>query len=477
MTDFTKFYINGEWVAPVEPRSFAVINPATEEPAAQISLGSARDVDKAVAAAKAAFPAYSRSSKEERLALLQKVVEAYKARYDELAQTITKEMGAPAWLANRAQAAVGMAHLNQMLAILKGFEFEEQRGSTRIVKDPVGVCGFITPWNWPINQITCKVVPALAAGCTMVLKPSEYTPLDAVIFTEILHAAGVPKGVFNLVNGDGPSVGQALAVHPDIDMMSFTGSTRAGIAVAKAAADTVKRVHQELGGKSANIVLSDADLQKAVAGGVQACFLNSGQSCDAPTRMFVQAKQHDEAVAIAKAAAEATKAGDPNVKGTTIGPVVNEAQFRKIQRLIETGIAEGATLVAGGPGRPDGLNRGYYVRPTVFAHVKPEMTIAREEIFGPVLSILPYETEEQAIRMANDTVYGLSGYVQSGDIEHARRVAAQLRTGQVRLNGAGPDFGAPFGGFKQSGNGREWGEFGLDEFLEVKAVIGYGAAA
>jgi len=477
MTDFTKFYINGEWVAPVEPRSFAVINPATEEPVAEVSLGNARDVDKAVAAAKAAFPAYSRSSKEERLALLQKVVEAYKARYDELAQTITKEMGAPAWLANRAQAAVGMAHLNQMIAILKNFAFEEQRGTTRIVKEPVGVCGFITPWNWPMNQITCKVVPALAAGCTMVLKPSEYTPLDAVIFTEILHAAGVPKGVFNLVNGDGPGVGQALSVHPDIDMMSFTGSTRAGIAVAKAAADTVKRVHQELGGKSANIVLMDADLQKSVAGGVQACFLNSGQSCDAPTRMFVPARQHDEAVAIAKAAAEATKAGDPNVKGTTIGPVVNEAQFRKIQRLIETGIAEGATLVAGGLGRPEGLNRGYYVRPTVFANVKPEMTIAREEIFGPVLSILPYETEEQAIRMANDTVYGLSGYVQSGDIEHARRVAAQLRTGQVRLNGAGPDFGAPFGGFKQSGNGREWGEFGLDEFLEVKAVIGYGAAA
>ena len=477
MTDFTKFYINGEWVAPVEPRSHAVINPATEEPVAQISLGNARDVEKAVAAARAAFPLYSRSSKEERLALLQKIVEVYKARYDELAQTITKEMGAPAWLANRAQAAVGMAHLNQMLSILKDFAFEEQHGSTRIVKEPVGVCGFITPWNWPMNQITCKVVPALAAGCTMVLKPSEYTPLDAVIFTEILHAAGVPKGVFNLVNGDGPGVGQALSVHPDIDMMSFTGSTRAGIAVAKAAADTVKRVHQELGGKSANIVLADADLQKAVAGGVQACFLNSGQSCDAPTRMFVQAKQHDDAVAIAKAAAEATKAGDPNTKGTTIGPVVNEAQFRKIQRLIEAGIAEGATLVTGGPGRPEGLNRGYYVRPTVFANVKPDMTIAREEIFGPVLSILPYDTEEQAIRMANDTVYGLSGYVQSGDIDHARRVAAQLRTGQVRLNGAGPDFGAPFGGFKQSGNGREWGEFGLDEFLEIKAVIGYGTAA
>jgi aldehyde dehydrogenase (NAD+) len=475
MSDFTKFYINGEWVAPIEARPFDVINPATEEPVARISLGSARDVDRAVAAAKAAFPAYARTSREERLALLQKIVEAYKARYDEVAQTITKEMGAPAWLASRAQAAVGMAHLTQMLTVLKDFPFESLRGKTLIAREPVGVCGFITPWNWPMNQIACKVVPALAAGCTMVLKPSEFTPLDAVLFTEILHTAGVPKGVFNLVNGDGPSVGQALATHPDIDMISFTGSTRAGIAVAKAAADTVKRVHQELGGKSANIVLPDADLQKAVAGGVQACFLNSGQSCDAPTRMFVQAKQHDQAMAIAKAAAEATKVGDPNVKGTSIGPVVNEAQYRRIQKLIETGIAEGATLVTGGPGRPEGLNRGYYVRPTVFAHVKPEMTIAREEIFGPVLSILPYDSEEQAIGMANDTVYGLSGYVQSGDLEHARRVAAQLRTGQVRLNGAGPDFAAAFGGYKQSGNGREWGEFGLDEFLEIKAVVGYAA--
>jgi aldehyde dehydrogenase (NAD+) len=327
-----------------------------------------------------------------------------------------------------------------------------------------------------MNQIACKVVPALAAGCTMVLKPSEIAPLNAVIYAEILDAAGVPKGVFNLVNGDGATVGQAISSHPDVDMVSFTGSTRAGIAVAKAAADTVKRVHQELGGKSANIILPDADLQKAVAGGVQSCFNNSGQSCNAPTRMFVQARQHDRAVEIAKAAAEATKVGDPNTKGTTIGPVVSEAQFRKIQRLIEAGIAEGATLVAGGPGRPEGFNRGYYVRPTVFANVKPEMMISREEIFGPVLSILPYETEEQVIGLANDTVYGLSGYVQSGDIEHARKVAAQLRTGNVHLNGAGPDFGAPFGGFKQSGNGREWGEFGLEEFLEVKAVMGYNAA-
>ncbi len=476
MSDFTKFYINGEWVAPLQPKPFDVINPATEEPVAQISLGSAGDVDRAVRAARAAFPAYSRTSKEERLALIQKIIDAYKARYEEMAQTITKEMGAPAWLATRAQAATGVAHLTQIMAVLKDFSFESVRGTTLIAKEPVGVCGFITPWNWPINQVMTKVAPALAAGCTMVLKPSEIAPLNAMLLAEILHAAGVPKGVFNLVNGDGPTVGQAIASHPGVDMVSFTGSTRGGIAVAKAAADTVKRVHQELGGKSANIILPDADLQKAVAGGVQACFNNSGQSCNAPTRMFIQAQQRDQAVAIAKAAAEATKVGDPNTKGTTIGPVVSEAQFRKIQKLIESGIAEGATLVAGGPGRPEGFNRGYYVRPTVFADVKPGMTIAREEIFGPVLSILPYDTEEQVIRMANDTVYGLSGYVQSGDIEHARRVAAQLRTGNVHLNGAGPDFAAPFGGFKQSGNGREWGIFGFEEFLEVKAVMGYNAA-
>jgi aldehyde dehydrogenase (NAD+) len=471
-----KFYINGAWVDPIAPHLFDVINPATEEPIAQISLGSAADVDRAVAAAKAAFPAYSRTSKEERIALLEKIVEAYKARFAEIATTISSEMGAPAWLATRAQAATGVAHLTQIINILKGYEFESVRGTTLISREPVGVCGFITPWNWPINQIMCKVAPALAAGCTMVLKPSEIAPLNAILFAEVLHAAGVPKGVFNLVNGDGATVGQRIASHPDVDMVSFTGSTRAGILVAKAAADTVKRVQQELGGKSANIVLPDADLKKAVSGGVQGCFNNSGQSCNAPTRMFVQAAQQDQAIAIAKAAAEAVKVGDPAAKDTTIGPVVSQLQYDKIQKLIEAGIKEGATLVTGGPGRPDGLNRGYYVRPTVFANVRPDMTIAREEIFGPVLSILPYETEEQVVALANDTVYGLSGYVQSGDINHARKVAAQLRTGNVHLNGAGPDFAAPFGGFKQSGNGREWGEFGFEEFLEIKAVLGYQAA-
>ncbi|HUN50881.1 MAG TPA: aldehyde dehydrogenase family protein, partial [Candidatus Sulfotelmatobacter sp.] len=448
-----KFYINGAWVDPIAPHPFDVINPATEEPITQISLGSAADVDRAVAAAKAAFPAYSRTSKEERVALLEKIVEAYKARYAEIAAAISSEMGAPAWLATRAQAATGVAHLMQIINVLKGYEFESVRGTTLISREPVGVCGFITPWNWPINQIMCKVAPALAAGCTMVLKPSEIAPLNAILFAEVLHAAGVPKGVFNLVNGDGATVGQRIASHPDVDMVSFTGSTRAGILVAKAAADTVKRVHQELGGKSANIVLPDADLKKAVGGGVQQCFNNSGQSCNAPTRMFVQSGQQEQAVAIAKAAAEAVKVGDPQAKDTTIGPVVSQLQYDKIQKLIEAGIKEGATLVTGGLGRPDGLNRGYYVRPTVFANVRPDMTIAREEIFGPVLSILPYETEEQVVSLANDTVYGLSGYVQSGDINHARKVAAQLRTGNVHLNGAGPDFAAPFGGFKQSGNG------------------------
>ncbi len=471
-----KFYIDGAWVDPVTPKTLDVINPATEEAVGQISLGSAADVDKAVKAARKAFNAYSRTTKEERVALLQKILETYQKRYPEIAAAIQAEMGAPAWLAQKAQAAMGVAHINQMIKVLQDYEFEHVEGRTQIRREPIGVCGFITPWNWPINQIACKVIPALAAGCTMVLKPSEIAPLDAILFAEVLHEAGVPKGVFNLVNGDGPTVGHAISSHPEVDLVSFTGSTRAGIAVAKAAADTVKRVHQELGGKSANIILPDADLQKAVAGGVQACFLNSGQSCNAPTRMFVHKSQQAEAIAIAKAAAEKVKVGDPAAKDTTIGPVVSETQFNKIQGLIEQGIKEGATLVTGGLGRPEGLNRGYYVRPTIFADVKPEMTISREEIFGPVLSILPYESEEQVIDLANDTVYGLAGYVQSGDIEKARKVANELRAGQINLNGSAPDMAAPFGGYKQSGNGREWGKYGFEEFLEVKAVLGYKAA-
>ncbi|MGK2741334.1 aldehyde dehydrogenase family protein [Tepidicaulis sp. LMO-SS28] len=474
MKDCRKFYINGAWVEPSKPNDFEVINPATEEPCAKISLGSEEDVNKAVAAAKEAFKTFSQTSREERMALLQKIMEVYQKRYDDIVATVSEEMGAPLWLSKAAQAATGLGHLAKTLEILKDYKFEEDRGGTRLRREPIGVCGFITPWNWPVNQIMCKVAPALAAGCTMVLKPSEVAPLNAHLLAEIFHEAGVPKGVFNLVDGDGPGVGVPLSAHPDVDMMSFTGSTRAGIAVAKNAADTVKRVAQELGGKSANIILDDADLAKAVGGGVQNMMTNSGQSCNAPSRMLVPAGKHDEAVQIAKAAAEQVKPGDPKADGTTIGPVVSEVQFNKIQDLIQKGIDEGATLVTGGVGRPEGLNKGYYVRPTIFANVTNDMTIAREEIFGPVLCILPYKDEAEAIEIANDTVYGLSGYV-SGDPERARKVAAQLRTGNVHINGAGPDFGAPFGGYKQSGNGREWGEFGFEEFLEVKSMLGYAA--
>lgn len=471
-----QFYIDGKWVDPVSPKTLDVINPATEEPIGQISLGSKADVDKAVAAARKAFETFSQTTKEQRLALLQKITEIYQRRFGEFAETISLEMGAPMWLSKAAQAATGVAHLMQTMKILKDFEFTKTQGTTGIMYEPVGVVGMITPWNWPVNQIMCKAAPAIAAGCTMVLKPSEIAPLNAMLIADVFHEAGVPPGVFNLVNGDGPTVGEAMSSHPGIDMMSFTGSTRAGVAVAKASADTVKRVTQELGGKSANIILEDADLKKAVTGGVMGCFGNSGQSCNAPTRMFVPRKKQDEAIAIAKATAESVKVADPFSEGMVMGPVVSEAQFNKIQGLIKKGIDEGATLVTGGLGRPEGLNRGYFVRPTVFANVTNDMTIAREEIFGPVLSILPYDTEEQAIAMANDTPYGLSGYVQSGSVEHARKVAARLRTGNVHLNGAGPDFNAPFGGYKMSGTGREWGEHGFKEFLEVKAVLGYQAA-
>ena len=475
MLDKLQFYIDGKWVDPVVPKTLEVINPANEEPFARISLGSKADVDKAVAAARRAFETFSRTTKEERLALMAKIVEVYQKHYGEIVQAISTEMGAPLGLSKNAQAAMGIAHFSQAMNVLKDFEFQKVQGATAICYEPVGVVGMITPWNWPINQIACKVAPAIAAGCTMILKPSEVAPMNALLFAQVMDEAGVPPGVFNLINGDGPGVGEAMSAHPGIDMMSFTGSTRAGIAVAKASADTVKRVAQELGGKSANIVLEDADLKKAVVGGVMNMFSNSGQSCNAPSRMFVPKAMHDEAAQIAKAAAEKAKVGDPFAEGTTMGPVVSEVQYNKIQALIKKGIDEGATLVTGGLGRPEGLNRGYYVRPTVFANVTNDMTIAREEIFGPVLAILPYETEADAIKMANDTVYGLSGYVQSGDIEHARKVASQLRTGNVHLNGAGIDLNAPFGGYKQSGTGREWGEFGFEEFLEVKAVLGYAA--
>jgi aldehyde dehydrogenase (NAD+) len=475
MKDYLQFYIDGRWVDPAgEARQFPVINPATEEPIARIALGGVKDVDLAVAAARRAFETFSQTTREQRIDLLKAISAAYQARYEEIAETISLEMGAPLWLSKAAQAATGLGHFAQMIAVLEKYPFEEQRGTTRIRREPIGVCGLITPWNWPINQIACKVAPALAAGCTMVLKPTEIAPLNAILFTEILHTAGVPAGVFNLVNGDGPTVGQAISEHPGIDMVSFTGSTRAGVQVARAAAPTVKRVAQELGGKSANIILDDADFAAAVGGGTMGCAMNSGQSCNAPTRMLVPRSRHDEAVAIAKATAESITVGDPTAATSRIGPVVSETQWKKIQGLIQKGIDEGATLVTGGPGRPEGLTRGYYVRPTVFANVRNDMSIAREEIFGPVLSILPYEDEEDAIRIANDTSYGLAGYVSSGNLERARRVASRIRAGQILVNGAPPDFSAPFGGYKQSGNGREWGDYGFEEFLETKAVIGWG---
>ncbi|MBN8943182.1 MAG: aldehyde dehydrogenase family protein [Rhizobiales bacterium] len=471
-----EFYINGEWVKPSGTATLDVIDPSTEESIGTIALGTAADVDKAVAAARAAFPAFAATSREERLALMRRVLEVYKTRYADIADTLSREMGAPKKLAHTAQAAMGSSHLAKMIETLETFEFEELRGTTLIAKEPIGVVGMITPWNWPLNQIMCKVGPALAAGCTMVLKPSEIAPLNAIIFAEVMHEAGVPKGVFNLVNGDGPTVGEAISRHPGVDMVSFTGSTRAGILVAKAAADTVKRVHQELGGKSANIILADADLDRAVKLGVEGCMRNSGQSCNAPTRMFVPADRHAEAVAIARATAEPLKVGAPASEDTWLGPVVSELQYNKIQRLIEAGIKEGAELVTGGPGRPEGLNRGYYVRPTVFANVTDDMTIAREEIFGPVLSILPYKNEDEVVARANDTPYGLASYVQSGSIERARKLAAQMRSGNVYINYPAWDAGAPFGGYKQSGNGREYAGFGLEEFLEIKGTVGYGAA-
>jgi aldehyde dehydrogenase (NAD+) len=472
MRDYMKFYIDGKWVDPITPKSLDVINPATEAVCGHISAGTAADVDVAVKAARKAFETYSKTSREERIELLQRVLAEYQKRFGDIANAITEEMGAPASLAQRAQAPIGMAHLSTAIEVLKSYKFEEDRGPTRIVKEPIGVCGLITPWNWPINQIACKVAPALATGCTMVLKPSEEAPFSAYLWAEVMDAAGVPPGVFNLINGTGAEVGAAISAHPGVDMVSFTGSTRAGIEVAKAAATTVKRVAQELGGKSPNIILEDADMKKAVGGGVAHVMNNSGQSCNAPTRMLVPAKKMGEAIAIAKEAAEATTVGDPN-GNAQLGPVVNKTQFDKIQKLIQAGIDEGATLVAGGVGRPDGLDKGYFVKPTVFANVTNEMTIAKEEIFGPVVSILGYDTVDQAVKIGNDTEYGLAAYISGTDMAKVREVASQLRAGQVSLNGGGGDMTAPFGGYKMSGNGREWGDHGFTEYLEIKAVLGY----
>jgi aldehyde dehydrogenase (NAD+) len=469
-----KFYIAGEWVDPAGSATLDVINPATEAPFLTIAMGGAADVDRAVAAARTAFADWAFSAREDRLLLLQRVLDEYNRRYEDIAQAVSAEMGAPIGFARDSQAWSGRAHMEATIRALETFEFETTRGTSRIIREPIGVAALITPWNWPLNQIVCKVAPALAAGCTVVLKPSEIAPVSGLIFAEIMHAAGVPAGVFNLVNGNGPDVGQVLAEHADVDMVSFTGSTRAGVLVARAAAATVKRVAQELGGKSANIILPDADFAAAVEAGVQGCFGNAGQSCDAPTRMLVPADRHAEALEIARATAATIVVGDPLDPATTHGPVVSDVQWGKIQHLIQAAIDEGTHLVCGGTGRPEGLAKGYFVRPTVFGGVTNDMTIAREEVFGMVLAILPYDTIDQAIEIANDTVYGLANYIAGTDIDQIRSVARRLRSGTVNVNYPDWDTSAPFGGYKQSGNGREYADWGIHDFLEIKGVVGWG---
>ncbi len=477
----TDFFIDGKWVAPVEPKELEVINPADEQPFAVISLGSAADVNKAVAAARRAFDGWSRTSREERLAALERLLAAYEKRMGDMAKAISEEMGAPIKLAFESQAACGAGHIKAFIRTLKDYTFEHaldaRNPQERIVHEAIGVCGLITPWNWPMNQVTLKVVPAIAAGCTVVLKPSEVAPVSSIVFAEMMEEAAFPAGVFNMFNGDGPTVGEALSRHPGIDMMSFTGSTRAGIAVSKAASETIKRVALELGGKSPNIVFADSDLPDAIARGLAHCFENTGQSCNAPTRMLVERPVYDRAVNLAADYAATVKVGNPAEDGDHIGPLVSEVQFNKVQGLIEAGIKEGARVVAGGLGRPEGFNRGYYVRPTVFADVNNDMTIAREEIFGPVLAMIPFDNEDEAIAIANDTPYGLSGYVQTRDKTKAQRVARRIRAGMVQINGADRPYGSPFGGYKASGLGREGGKWGLEDFLEVKAISGWDEAA
>ena len=472
MNNHLKFYINGEWVDPITPATIDVINPATEALYTQISAGSTADVDQAVASARAAFDSYSQWSVEQRLALMEKIHEVYKTHFNDIAEAISQEMGAPIDLARGSQTTLGLGHIKSAIKALQNFSFESVEDGMILRHEPIGVCGMITPWNWPMNQVAVKVMPALAAGCTMVLKPSEESPIDAIIFVEVLHEAGVPAGVVNLVNGYGPVVGEAMSKHRDIDMMSFTGSTRGGIAVAKASADTVKRVGQELGGKSANIILDDTDIAKAVANGINYCMGNSGQSCNAPTRMLVPNAKMHIAIEAARQAADSIGVNDPSLEGKHIGPVVNKAQFDKIQGLIQAGIDEGAELIVGGTGLPEHLDKGFYVKPTVFANVDNNMTIAREEIFGPVIVLIGYDDEDQAVEIANDTDYGLAGYVSSGDMEHARAIARRIRAGQIAINYTGGTAETPFGGYKQSGNGREKGRWGLLEFLEVKAITG-----
>ncbi|ALE88210.1 aldehyde dehydrogenase family protein [Pseudomonas versuta] len=472
MSDLFEFYIDGAWVKPHGETVETVVNPSTEQVVARIILGDAQDADRAVSAARQAFPAYAGSSLEARIDLLHSIIEVYKGYSEALIEAVHLEMGAPLSLARSAHVPAGLGHLVQALEVLREYRFERRLGNTLVVREPIGVSALITPWNWPLNQLTCKLAPALAVGCTLVLKPSERAPLSAHILAQILHEAGVPKGVFNLVHGDGPGVGAALARHADVDMVSFTGSTRAGIAVARMAADTVKRVSQELGGKSANILLDDADLPSAVRHGVLGCIRNSGQSCNAPTRLLVPRVQQQAVIDIARQVLDQV-CFDDSEPTSAIGPVANAMQFERVQAMIAQAIAEGSRLVAGGPGRPHGIERGYYVQPTIFADVTPDMLVAREEIFGPVLAIMPYDSEAEAIAIANDSPYGLSGYVTSASLERSRQVARQLRTGMVHLNGARADQAAPFGGYKQSGNGREWGESGFDEYLESKSLFGY----
>ncbi len=472
--NMTKFYINGAWVEPISTTRIGVENPATEEIVAQVAMGNDADADRAIMAARAAFDGWTVTPVAKRIALLKRILEIYNDRAEDFAQAMSTEMGAPIDWARNAQFWAGQVHIEATIRAAEEMAWEYSRGTTRIVYEGIGVCALITPWNWPMNQIACKVAPALVAGCTMVLKPSEIAPLSGVLFAEVCHAAGVPAGVFNLVNGDGPGVGTRITSHPEVDMVSFTGSTRAGTLIAAAAAPTVKRVAQEMGGKSANIILPSADLAAAVAAGVNAVMSNTGQSCDAPTRMFVHRSQQAEALAIAKTTAEAIVPGDPLADGTTMGPLISKVQFDKVQRLIQTGIDEGATLVTGGLGRPAGLNRGWFCKPTIFGDVQNEMTISKEEIFGPVLSVLAYDTVDDAVRMANDSVYGLAAYV-SGPVADAIPVAHRLRAGTVNLNYPDWDTSAPFGGYKQSGNGREYADWGIHDFCEVKGIVGYGA--
>jgi aldehyde dehydrogenase (NAD+) len=472
MSHEQSFFIGGDWVAPLGRATRPLVNPATEAAYGAVALGDARDVDRAVSSARAAFPAFSRSSREERIALLNRIIEAYARHEDELAQIIVQEVGAPIKVAKRLHVPLGRMHFETARDALASFEFDRAYGGARVVREPIGVCGLIIAWNWPLFLIGAKVAPAIAAGCTMVLKPSEAAPMSALKFAEIMAEAGVPAGVFNLINGDGPGAGQALCAHADVDMVSFTGSTRGGVAVAKAAADTVKRVHQELGGKSANILLNDADFPKAVRVGVLSCYSNAGQTCAAPTRMLAPQDRLVEVEDIARATAEAMVVGDPADEGTTLGPLINAAQFERVQGYLEKGVAEGARLAAGGPGRPAHLNRGYFTKATVFSDVAPEMAIAQEEIFGPALVIIPYRDEAHAIEIANCTLYGLAAYVQSKDLDRANSVAEQLRAGSVHINGAALDLALPFGGYRQSGNGREHGRWGLEEYLETKTILG-----